>query len=241
MNFRQKFTLHLLIYFALCSLTFAQVVEIPDSNLHRAIRGTLGIPDGTPITRTNMLRLDKLEAPWTGITSLQGLETATNLEYLDIGGNPLSELAPLAGLPRLVRLFAWQCKINDITPLSNLTTLRYLDLSVNRIVDISALANLTELIELGLGKNYIRDINPLANMTKLQYLNVYANKITDVSPLSGLNNLESLYISQNKTADYSALDRLSLLNFEYDSICDMPSLPLTDRLENRTFPSIWTG
>ena len=240
MNFRHKTILSLLLTIVLGGAAFAQVVDIPDPNLRSAVREALNLPGGNPISRANILRLEKLEAPWAGITSLQGLETATNLEYLDIGGNPLSEFAPLARLPRLVRLFAWECRIDDITPLSNLTTLKYLDLSVNRIVDISALANLTELIELSLGKNYIRDITPLANMTILQYLNVYANKITDFSPLSGLRNLESLYIDQNKTADHSAQDGLSLVDYTFDSICDMPSLSLTDRLENRTFPSIFT-
>ena len=240
MNFRQKFTLHLLIFIALCGVAVAQTVDILDNNLHRAIRDALRLPPDAPITRTNILRLEKLEAPSARITSLQGLEAATNLVYLDIGGNPLSELAPLARLPRLVRLFAWECRIDDITPISNLTTLKYLDLSVNRIVDISALADLTNLVELSLGKNYIRDIRPLTNMTKLKYLNVYANKIPDVSPLSGLSNLEFLYLDQNKTADHNALDGLSLVDFTYDSICDMPSLPLTERLDNRTFPSIFT-
>ena len=241
MNLRWKITLSLLLYIVPCSTAFAQIVDIPDPNLRAAVRETLNLPSGNSITRANILRLEKLKAPWAGIASLQGLEAATNLEYLDIGGNPISDLAPLATLVQLHTLYVWHAELSDITPVAKLTRLKYLDLSVNRIVDISALANLTELMELSLGKNYIRDINPLANMTKLKYLNVYKNKITDVSPLSGLNNLESLYISQNKTADYSALNGLSLVNFEYDSICEMPSLPLIDRLANRTYPSIWAG
>ena len=94
MNFRQKIILHLLVYIVLCGVAFAQVVEIPDPNLRIAIRDALNLPNGTPITRANILRLDKLEASWAGITSLEVLEAATHLEYLDIGGNPLSEARP---------------------------------------------------------------------------------------------------------------------------------------------------
>ena len=262
MKFRQKISLSILLYIVLCFPLFAQTVDIPDPNLRAAVRETLNLPAGAPITQGAMRQLKWLKVPSEQIQDLTGLEYAINIDWLDlvdnsitdlsplavltrlevliIGENPISDLSPLAELTQLSTLYAWECQIVDISPLANLTRLKFLDLNVNRIVDISALADLTELIELSLGKNYIRDINPLANMTKLKYLNVYKNKITDVSPLSDLSNLESLYISQNKTADYSALDGLPLLNFEYDSICDMPSLPLIDRQKNRTYPSIFS-
>ncbi len=286
MNFRQTITLSLLLYIVLGSVVFAQVVEVSDPNLRAAIQDALNLPGDTPITRINMLRLDKLEAPSSEITSLQGLETATNLEYLDIGGNPLSELAPLARLPRLVRLFAWECRIDDITPISNLTTLKYLDLNVNRIVDISAITNLTGLIELVLANNPISniapltnmvqlhtlrvgrceifDIIPLANLTRLQHLDLshndrivdisplanltslvelllWHNRIVDVSPLAHLTNLELLYIEGNLIADHSPLDVLSLSDFRYDDLCEMPlSVPVLDKIGARTYPSVFT-
>ena len=66
MNFRQKITLSLLLYIALHSLAFAQVVEIPDPNLRAAIREFLNLPADTPITQTEMLRLTKLQADKPG-------------------------------------------------------------------------------------------------------------------------------------------------------------------------------
>ena len=38
----------------------AQVVDIPDPNLERAIRETLALTDGTPITRQELLNLMRL-------------------------------------------------------------------------------------------------------------------------------------------------------------------------------------
>ena len=221
MNFRQTITLSLLLYIVLGSVVFAQVVEIPDPNLHAAIRDALNLPGDAPITQAAMRRLTKLEPRFQGIrgiTDLSGLEFATNLEHLDLAMDPISDLTPLANLVQLRTLWVWQCEISDITPLANLTGLKTLDLSYNRIADISPLANLTSLVEL-----LLRD-----------------NQIIDISPLARLTNLEVLYIDGNLIADHSPLDTLSLSDFRYDEACETPALPLLDRIENRTYPSVFT-
>ena len=53
MQFRRKLTLYFLLYVALCGVTFAQVVDIPDSNLRDAIRQTLEI-EAPAITKEDM-------------------------------------------------------------------------------------------------------------------------------------------------------------------------------------------
>ena len=220
MNFRQKITLSLLLCIVLNSAAIAQVVEIPHPNLRNAIREALNLPAGVPITEADMLRLTKLEARDRRITDLSGLEFATNLEYLELALNPISNLAPLAHLAQLHTLWIWRCEISDLTPLANLTRLKGLDLSHNdRIVDISPLANLTSLVELLLSHNRIVDVNPLAH----------------------LSNLELLYIEGNLIADHSSLDALSLTEFRYDESCEMPpSVPVRDRIGARTYPSVFT-
>ena len=57
MYFRQKITLYLVFYIALCGGAFAQVVEIPDPNLRQAVRETLSLPAGAPITQADMRQL----------------------------------------------------------------------------------------------------------------------------------------------------------------------------------------
>ena len=47
----------------------AQVVEIPDPNLRQAIRETLQLPDGVPITQQEMERLRDLDASQREMTS----------------------------------------------------------------------------------------------------------------------------------------------------------------------------
>ena len=193
------------------------VVDILDPNLRSAIHNALGL-DRPVITQADMLRLEALPAERQDITDLTGIEYALNLNSLGLQGNNITNLAPLA----------------------TLTTLEYLYLSGNHsITDISPLSSLTGLKRLTLDFNRISDIRPLAGLTALTHLGLTYNSISDVNPLAGLYNLEVLHIQNNSIADHSPLDELALSVFEYDQICDMPPEPLTPRLENRSFPSIF--
>ena len=219
MNFGQKITLYLLLYIALCGAVFAQVVDMPDPNLRAAIHETLHRPPHLPLNRAAMLHLERLDVRDREIRNLAGLEFATNLHYVVLSSNPLSDLTPLANLTQLTHLFAWNCQISDVNPLANLTRLKYLDLTRNRIVDISALAGMTRLVELLLKFNQIRDVSPLVNLTQLELLDITDNKVGDHTPLDGL----------------------SLRDFRYDETCDLEPLPLQPRLDNRTYPSIFAA
>ena len=214
---------------ALCTDTHAQPsseqianaiedpVHIPDPNLRSAIHNALGL-ESPIITQADMLRLEALPAERHDITDLTGMEYALNLNSLGLQGNNITDLAPLA----------------------TLTTLEYLFLSGNHsITDISPLSSLMGLKRLHLDFNRISDIRPLTGLTALTHLGLAYNSISDVNPLAGLYNLEVLHIQHNSIADHSPLDGLALSLFEHDQSCDMPPVPLTPRLENRSFPSIF--
>ena len=201
-------------------LSDAQVVEIPDPNLREAIREQLQLPDGTLITQQEMLKLIDLAAPRSQIADLTGLEYATNLTGLSLWGNSIS----------------------DLTPLSNLTQLRGIDLAGCDVADITPLANLTQLEVLNLGWNdFIQDITPLANLTKLYHLKLTGNRIVDISPLANLTQLKELFIDANRIFDFSPIEGLSLTLFEYDKPCELPALPIQERIKNRTFPSVFAA
>ena len=147
------------------------VVTIPDSNLERAIRETLSLPDGVPFTQLEMLRLTELEARQRDINDLTGIEYGTNLVNLYLDYN----------------------RIEDITPLANLTKLRDLDLAFNAIESAESLASLIQLEILGLSGNLIHDITPLANLINLQRLFINETLVTDITPLQGLALIEFFY------------------------------------------------
>ena len=211
-----------------------------------------------------MLRLKRLSAWDSEITDLTGLEHATFLIDLGLCGNQIHDLRPLAGLIRLEGIslcgnqiadisplanltnlkgmdLSGNQNIVDITPLANLTQLDFINLSGNSIEDITILTNLTQLVELHLDANKIRDISPLANLVRLENLRLERNQVSDLSPLANHPNLEELYIRDNLVNDFTPLQGLNLIVFEYDEVCDIPPLspPVRERIENRTFPSIY--
>ena len=151
-------------FITLCSwggVAFAQIVEISDKNLERAIRKSLELPDSVPITQQEMLGLTGFAAEDAGIENITGLEYAENLKNLFLRENP----------------------IEDLTPLANLTRLKLLHLAGVPITDLTFLETLTELKELHLSHCGITDITPIQNLTKLVLLNLTANRIADIKPL----------------------------------------------------------
>lgn len=104
MKFRRKITLGILLYITLCSAAFAQPVQIPDHALRTQIEIALELAPGTRITRTDMSHLDALDLQSQGITSLNGLEFATELTFLVIAENPTIDLTPVSELSQMLEL-----------------------------------------------------------------------------------------------------------------------------------------
>ena len=216
-------------------------IKITDPNLERAVRVTLGLSDEIPLTQLVMNQLTGLEANDSQLTDLTGLEHAVNLTWIDLGANEIRDLSPLARLIHLEGLWISENPISNLSPLANLVNLKTLDLGACQISDIRPLANLQKLKGLRLHNNQIEDITPLANLTRLTELWLIANHIADISPLENLTMLEELRIQHNAIWDYSPLDALSLTHFEYDESCALPRLPIQERFQNRSFPSIFNA
>ena len=228
-----RFTIHvsrcLLVFVVAVTILIpqahAQVVEIPDPNLERAIRERLELPTDVPITQQEMLRLTGFAVEVAEVETLIGLEYATNLKSLYLPrDNPIKDLTPLAKLTQLELLHMPGVPINDLTLIANLTQLKDLTLTSCGIRDISPLANLTQLILLNLNSNGIVDVSPLANLTALKKLYLEGNPIVDVSPVQGL----------------------SLTDFRYSVVnaseaCVLPASPIQDRIDNRNLPSVVLG
>ncbi len=261
----RRFLCSITVFLLTVSISFAQVVHIPDVNLQEAIQEELGITP--PFTQQNMMRLTQLHAIEKGISDIQGLEFAVNLTDLDLAGNPVKDISPLAGLMNLTHLGLGSTnisdsdlsplasltsvealdlgsnQISDLSPLSELTFLRKLDLQHNQITDLSPLAALTTLIDINLRDNPLSDLRPLSSLANLESLELARCKVSDVSPLAGLKKLRILDLSNNRISDFSPLSGLNLTEFHYDEICEIAPLPppIIERIEKRTFPSVVQG
>ena len=219
---KRYLAIKILFWLLITANSFAQVVQIPDPNLKEAIRETLQLPVGSPITQQDMEKLEYLDNEKTekmGITDLTGLQYATNLNSIPLNQNEITDLGPLSNLIQLEYLTAWGNPISDLSPLAHLTQLQTLDL----------------------GGCQISDIAPLANLVKLTNLNLRSNWIVDVTPLADLTQLNELLINYNRIIDFSPLVGLSLTRFEWDEPCELPSLPIAQRIKDRTFPSVFAA
>ncbi len=117
-----------------------------------------------------------------------------------------------AGLAYCTDLVYLDLSVNELTDLSfvkNMTKLRLLCVGKNDITDISALAGLTELEYLELYSNPIADQAPLAGLTKLTHLNVARTGITDITMLSGMKQLKMLYILGNNKISRDLVAKLA--------------------------------
>ncbi|MEA1993176.1 MAG: leucine-rich repeat domain-containing protein, partial [Euryarchaeota archaeon] len=140
----------------------------------------------------------------------------TNLEWLILYDNNISDISPLADLTNLEWLYLNDNKISDISPLTELTNLQDLRIKSNNVVDISPLANLTELLWLLLDDNYISDLSPLADLTNLDVLSLHYNAIQDITPLKhltriGVTNLQDTGIKYHLDLGGNFIEDLSPL------------------------------
>ena len=180
-----------------------------------------------------------LEASFSDITDLRGIEFAINLTTLYIRNNSISDVSPLSSLTNLTALWLQGNHITDISPLSNLTNLTVLGLYNNNISDIFPLITLANLERLHLWGNNISDISPLSNLTNLTVLDLQGNHITDISPLLNLTNLTELYLGSNSISDILPLARLTNLKILYlwsNSISDISAVA---SLTNLTRLDLW--
>ena len=227
-------------------------INIPDANLRTVIEIALGKDPGSPITYFEMVFLEHLDAQNANISDLTGLEFATNLTSLNLGGklygygsggvdlrldsNTISDISPLSSLTNLTSLNLSGNDISDFSPLSSLTNLTSLNLSGNDISDFSPLSSLTNLTDLTLINTTISNhLSSLSSLTGLTHLNLAGNTLSDLSPLSNLTNLTSLILFVNTISDVSALSNLTSLEsleLEYNNISDISALSNLTSLES---------
>jgi Leucine-rich repeat (LRR) protein len=165
--------------FASCNLLvrFSSLSNrIPDTNLAAAIRAQLSLASGADITSADLLRLTELEAAGQGISSLTGLEEATQLRRLILTDNPITDLSPLSSLNRLSTLEAGYTSVRDASALSRLP-----------------------LVSLNLNNTPLADLEFTRGMNSLRNLNIDSTDVLDLAPLlaSGLGTNSSLRLGSS--------------------------------------------
>lgn len=194
-------------------------LRFEDPALEQAIRGRLADSGPEQLYPEDVSIIESLALEWPEedeqIHSLEGIQALTGLTYLNLRGNSVA----------------------DISPLANLENLAFLDLQQNNVAQIPALGGLTSLSELNLAGNQLSDISGLAALTRLEYLNLAGNKVGDVSSLAELEYLMGLALHGNAISDVAPLivlpDLFDLTLFdnpELDLCADSPARAAVDEL-----------
>ncbi|MXV74087.1 hypothetical protein F4Z99_07400 [Candidatus Poribacteria bacterium] len=230
---------------------------MPDPNLRRIVSETLDVES---LTIADMQRLHDLVSDSDGIESLEGLQHAVNLKFLQINESQISDLTPLTGLVKLNTLKLDHNLISDIAPLTELVNLEWLQLDDCQISDLTPLAKLVKLNTLILAHNPISDITPLAGLANLEGLLLNDCQILDIMPLAELVNLRWLHLEYNQISDVTPirsltkLERLTIIGnpIDYTQLGNLPAelrqcrvdasgykAPIAERIQNRDYPATW--
>ena len=225
------------------------IVVFPDRNLELSVRdelGSYGLGSQESVTAEYMEKLKEVAA-YTLIRDLSGLEYATNLEELILGGDQRSRqnpipLSPLSGFAYLERLIV-QEKVTGLDTLLTLPSLRDLSFRWAGIADVTVIGQLTDLEKLTLTRNEIIDITPLENLVNLMSLYLDGNRndsetLSDISALASLENLRELHISSNAISDITPLAGLVKLRELYlyqNNISDVSALENLVELTSLSF------
>ena len=218
--------------------TVSDVVDIKDENLLKAINNQLGrgnILDS--VTIADMESLTILNAYSRNISSIDGLEYATNLTELYLYDNNISSIEPLKNLVRLKKLYLGEYRkrgnlVTDISPLRNLIMLKELHLGRNNIDSLKELNKLVNLTHLYVDRNNLNNLDGIETLINLEFIDFHGNNVSNIEPLINLTKLTHLYGGRyyptgegfgnniNNITGISKLINLECLNLGFNKISD---------------------
>lgn len=173
--------------------------------------------------------LESLTLNKCGLSTVNGLDYAKMLTYLDLTGNAVVDITPIAGLSELETLLLNENSLTTLPDLSSMTKLQTLEISNNVLTSLSGIENCSALLALDVSGNRLTTIDEAASvftLNKLDFSNNQvsqlpqwdttchlvtidgaSNNITDLTPLSGLSMLNNVLMDDNK--DLSSVECLA--------------------------------
>lgn len=160
--------------------------------------------------RTFMSDVTELDISGDTIADLSPLAQCTRLERLDLHNCGITDISSLVDLQSLVWLDVSENEIDDLRPLMSLSSLTHLDVHENKVKDITVLLYLTKLTELDLCGNPVAGFTSIARLENLTELGLRDTGMIDLAleSVSGLKNLRKLDLEQNKELTANKVDEL---------------------------------
>lgn len=147
--------------------------------------------------------------------------TELDLSYYTGKEIQISDITALGELKNLRNLDLFGNNIYDIQPLAGLVNLELLNLSLNHVSDVTPLQNLTKLFNLELPGNEITNVEPLADLKNLTVVDLLGNPVTDYSSLSFVTCLmvdeepekETVYAGQDVHSIWTGAGEIKILQY----------------------------
>lgn len=245
----------LLSFLLLTSFLQAQIVSIPNANFKAKLLAAgpsnytaknlsnayfkIDANNDGEIQTSEALQVGYLDVAYSNITSLEGIQSFTNLVSLNFemnyvasinltslthlyelksGGNQFTTL----NLNGLTNLYTLTCSGNDLTSLnvSGLTNLHYLDCSENALTSLN-MFNLDNIEYINCDGNQLTNLD-VAYMPSLQNLYCRRNQISYIY-LSGNTALQDFRCSNNNlfNINLSGMDNLRYLDCEFNQLTSL--------------------
>ena len=182
---------------------------ITDPIVEKAIRKRLKKPKGE-LTKADMEKVTRLGIENKNLTDVpEGLGNLSQLTYLSLALNQLTNLEGLEKLKKLETLSLVQNNLTDVKSLEKLDQLTDLHLWGNKLTELpEGLEKLDQLTDLDLSINKLTDVKGLENLTQLEELVLDRNQLTDVKGLEKLKNLYKLSLYDNPDLTKAQIDEL---------------------------------
>ena len=172
--------------------------HFPDANFRQYIADNFDDENDLKLYKTEIDNITFLDANCSDISDLTGIQYFTNLEFLNVNGNNLTEI-----------------------DLSKNTKLTDLDVSENNLSKID-LSNNTKLTDLNVGSNGLTSID-LSKNTELTHINIQDNQLNSIGLNNNLaltdlnvsgNNLTEIDLSKNTELTYVHVDNNQLKSID---------------------------
>ena len=128
-----------------------------------------------------------LDIRFTNLKELKFLRKLPNIEILDMRGQGIVDIGPLAYVPSLKRLYLSLNPINDYSAIGGLSSLEVLEMRWHNLQNLDVLNECENLKDVCVPGKRLKDISALASKKKLTTLDVSHSKVSDISALDGLN------------------------------------------------------
>lgn len=157
-----------------------------------------------------MKKVRHLNVAGTPLTSLNGTPTEV-LNFLNINGTKVSDLAPLATAKGLVTLEASHIPIKSLQPLRDAIYLHSLNVRQTEISDLKVLSNKAGLMKLIISETNVSDLSPIGGLKELQVLRFNKSKVASLQPITNSQSIVELEFSDTPVKDLRPISFLKHL------------------------------